>query len=210
MHIPPKLKISNLTNLQDARYCAAMGVDYLSFSLERGSTRKLAPNLIWNIVNWLEGPEVVLELNAFSLDELEEVKGQVKYRAITFPLAEWDERVFAYAGAVILRTGASASPAQLESLLTEAEQRGFELKFELSLSQPAELAPYTSLCPQLFVHLPSLHLAGQLLRSQAPLPYGISLREEAEEAPNQLNYEALDEFFELYGSLFGQQTGREY
>ena len=35
------LKINHLVDLQDARYCASFGADYLVFSLERGHNQKI-------------------------------------------------------------------------------------------------------------------------------------------------------------------------
>ena len=69
----PILKINQLTNLQDARSSAAVGFDLISFSLERGNPKKLSAAMVWNIVNWLSGPEIVLDLNVASLEELPEV-----------------------------------------------------------------------------------------------------------------------------------------
>jgi hypothetical protein len=56
------LKIGPVTNLQDARACAAWGVDYLSFSLERGSLYKVNDALLLSVLEWLAGPLPVISL----------------------------------------------------------------------------------------------------------------------------------------------------
>ncbi|MBX3102476.1 MAG: hypothetical protein KF690_08215 [Bacteroidetes bacterium] len=58
------IKINHLTNLQDARYCAAMNLDYVGFCMERGHVRKMAEETIAEIAEWLSGPQVVLDFGA--------------------------------------------------------------------------------------------------------------------------------------------------
>lgn len=54
-----RLKICGLTRLEDARYCAAAGADYLGFIQYEGSPRYLPPEAAREIVEWLYGPETV-------------------------------------------------------------------------------------------------------------------------------------------------------
>jgi phosphoribosylanthranilate isomerase len=55
------VKISNVTNLSDARYCAGMGVDMLGFSVDPDSPRYVAPKKFEEIRNWLVGVKLVAE-----------------------------------------------------------------------------------------------------------------------------------------------------
>ncbi len=57
----PALKINRLVNLHDARYCAAIEIEYVGFALERGSMYKLPEAHVGRIASWLEGPRTVLE-----------------------------------------------------------------------------------------------------------------------------------------------------
>jgi len=59
------VKVDHVVHLQDARYCAAAGVQYLTFCLERGHMRKLAENTVWELLEWLSGPQFILD---FGLD----------------------------------------------------------------------------------------------------------------------------------------------
>jgi phosphoribosylanthranilate isomerase len=61
MSLKTKVKAGNITNLSDARYCAGMGVDWLSFPAE-----KVNPVKFKEITDWVTGPQFVLE--ADSLD----------------------------------------------------------------------------------------------------------------------------------------------
>lgn len=193
----PKLKISHLTNLQDARYSAAVGFDYVSFCMERGHAKKLAPELVWNIANWLEGPEIILEVNADSMAELAETK--VTPAMVAMPLADWPVEISEVA--VVLRTDTATEPAVLAEMLAKGTASGKNIFFELSLKHPDQLQPFLNILDRLFLHFPSLQMAHNFLKSGQHLPYGISLREEAEEAPGELNYEMLDELVAIYSDV---------
>jgi phosphoribosylanthranilate isomerase len=54
----PILMLDNLRDLQDARYCAAVGVSMLGFSLE--GPQSLEPKAVKEMVEWLSGPEAFL------------------------------------------------------------------------------------------------------------------------------------------------------
>ena len=56
-----KIKISQITNLTDARYFAAWGVDYLGFDIDPNSEHFTSPSVVAEIAEWVEGPEMVLE-----------------------------------------------------------------------------------------------------------------------------------------------------
>ncbi|MFV1980194.1 MAG: phosphoribosylanthranilate isomerase [Rhodothermia bacterium] len=54
-----QIKICGTTNLADARYCAALGVDYLGFIQYPASPRYVEPALAQEIIEWVEGPRSV-------------------------------------------------------------------------------------------------------------------------------------------------------
>jgi phosphoribosylanthranilate isomerase len=66
-----KVKASSITNLTDARYFAAMGVDWLGFNLNSKDKEAIAPELIGQIEEWVEGVQIVAE---YGDDEWEKVK----------------------------------------------------------------------------------------------------------------------------------------
>lgn len=55
----PKLKICGITRLDDARFCAAEGVDYLGFVFFEDSPRCIEPGEVGEIVAWVHGPRTV-------------------------------------------------------------------------------------------------------------------------------------------------------
>jgi phosphoribosylanthranilate isomerase len=57
MSLKTKVKAGNITNLSDARYCAGMGVDWLSFPADA-----VNPTTFKEITDWVTGPQFVLEV----------------------------------------------------------------------------------------------------------------------------------------------------
>lgn len=57
-----KIKISQVTNLTDARYFAAMGADFLGFTIHPDHPQFVSPPQLKEIMDWVEGPETVLEI----------------------------------------------------------------------------------------------------------------------------------------------------
>ena len=57
MSLKTKVKAGNITNLSDARYCAGMGVDWLSFPAD-----VVDPTTYKEITSWVTGPQFVLEV----------------------------------------------------------------------------------------------------------------------------------------------------
>ena len=69
------VKISNVTNLSDARYCAGMGVDMLGFSMDKSSPDYVDPARFTEIRNWLAGVQIVGETTETDLDRIGELLG---------------------------------------------------------------------------------------------------------------------------------------
>lgn len=70
MSLKLKVKVGQVTNLSDARYCAGMGVALLGFPVGTGG---LDAATYRQIIDWVSGPELVLELAHAS--DLDNVKG---------------------------------------------------------------------------------------------------------------------------------------
>jgi phosphoribosylanthranilate isomerase len=63
------VKVGNISNLSDARYCSGMGVDMLGISALEGQPHYLAPKLFQEIRGWISGPKVVAEVYGASSHE---------------------------------------------------------------------------------------------------------------------------------------------
>ncbi|WP_234733593.1 beta/alpha barrel domain-containing protein [Tellurirhabdus bombi] len=61
MALKTTVKISNVTNLSDARYCAGMGVDLLGFSMDEDSEQYIEPKKFEEIRSWVAGVQIIGE-----------------------------------------------------------------------------------------------------------------------------------------------------
>lgn len=76
------VKISGITNLSDARYCAGMYVDLIGFAIEEDSEKHVTPAKFQEITGWVSGLEFVGEFNSLpAKDALEILKS---YPSITW------------------------------------------------------------------------------------------------------------------------------
>lgn len=66
MPLKTLVKVSHLSNLSDARYCAGMGVDMLGFRAIPGTEHHIAPQIYQDIRGWIAGPAIVAELYGLS------------------------------------------------------------------------------------------------------------------------------------------------
>ncbi|MFZ6012685.1 MAG: hypothetical protein ACOYXT_20235 [Bacteroidota bacterium] len=62
MPLKTLVKVGNVTNLSDARYCSGMGVDMLGFRVTEGQPDYISRTLFQEIRGWISGPKVVAEL----------------------------------------------------------------------------------------------------------------------------------------------------
>ena len=63
MALKTVVKVGEITNLSDARYCAGMGVDMLGFNLDPDSTGYISPEQFAEITEWIAGVKLVGELS---------------------------------------------------------------------------------------------------------------------------------------------------
>ncbi|MFT7161225.1 MAG: phosphoribosylanthranilate isomerase [Bacteroidia bacterium] len=71
------VKVGNITNLSDARYCAGMGVDLLGFCFDKDSDQFTDPEAYKEIAGWLSGPKFVGEFETNNGDEILDIKQQL-------------------------------------------------------------------------------------------------------------------------------------
>jgi phosphoribosylanthranilate isomerase len=62
MPLKTVVKVGNISNLSDARYCAGMGVDMLGFSVVAGTSDYVLPKLFQEIRGWVSGPRFVAQI----------------------------------------------------------------------------------------------------------------------------------------------------
>jgi len=65
-----KLKLSPITNLSDARFAAAAGIDYMGFCFDPSSVDFLLPIKAKEIIEWTSGSFVIGEFGEQSVEEI--------------------------------------------------------------------------------------------------------------------------------------------
>ena len=81
MALQTSVKISNVNNLSDARYCAGMGVDLLGFSIEPGNENFISNEKFNEITEWISGVEYVGE---FETDDLRLINDKISKYPISY------------------------------------------------------------------------------------------------------------------------------
>ena len=70
MSLKTFVKISNVTNLSDARYCAGMGVELLGFMMDENSSEYVEPKRFEEIKSWIAGVKIVGETQSADYQEV--------------------------------------------------------------------------------------------------------------------------------------------
>lgn len=188
-----KIKASQVSNLTDARYFAALGVDYLGFKLDLSHEDRLSEALFHGIKEWVEGPKIVAEIGKTPLDLIHEV----------FSAEDYD----------ILQC---ASPNISSDQITELTIDNLD---DLNSCLPSEIylpdfSPFREmdlyakkdelkdLCNRFKLILPAPADKKHLdLLLHDIVPFGIEVKGSMEEKVGFKSFDDLDEFFEMYENV---------
>jgi phosphoribosylanthranilate isomerase len=70
MKLKTLVKVGNVNNLTDARYCAGMGVDMIGFCLDENDPAYISPEQINAITGWISGVKLVGETKEFDVAKI--------------------------------------------------------------------------------------------------------------------------------------------
>ncbi|WP_259014886.1 N-(5'-phosphoribosyl)anthranilate isomerase [Emticicia fluvialis] len=70
MALQTLVKVSNITNLSDARYCAGMGVEMIGFVMDKFSNDYTPPEKLKEIQSWVAGVQIVGETETTDYNEV--------------------------------------------------------------------------------------------------------------------------------------------
>jgi phosphoribosylanthranilate isomerase len=68
-----RIKLGNITNLADARYAAAAGVDYMGFCFDPAGEHYITPIKAREIIDWTSGSSVVGEFGNQTFEEIRDI-----------------------------------------------------------------------------------------------------------------------------------------
>lgn len=76
------VKVGNINNLSDARYCAGMGVDMLGFCIEPSHPYYVGQQTYNEMIGWLSGVKFVAEFTDSDLEQINELLDGYSVHAI--------------------------------------------------------------------------------------------------------------------------------
>ena len=83
------VKVSHISNLSDARYCAGMGVEMLGFRVVPGGGQYMPPEIFQDIRGWIAGPKIVAEL--YGVSSLQQLQYALGTYSPDYVELGWDE-----------------------------------------------------------------------------------------------------------------------
>ncbi|MEM7037388.1 MAG: hypothetical protein AAF570_10440 [Bacteroidota bacterium] len=196
----PKLKLNDITNLHDARYCSAVGIYLLGFDV-----KTLGAPAVMTMIEWLSGPEGVGEFEYETPDEIRELTtaAQLKYVRVPLDYSREDAAkiglplIFSAGNAVLSETGlgevaelAAAFPEALfEFAIAESDTEGWAFLQEKGLIERSLLC---------FEDPDAVY---QMLERAGHKPFAFTLGAFFEEPDGALDYQKCDDFVEQFHEL---------
>lgn len=191
MILKTKVKVGNITNLSDARYCAGMGVDLLGFPIGNNKDQ-ISIETFQEIVDWVAGPEFVAEYSD-AMDEqiIEKVTQMASIQHIQVNLQQLKSLSPNLTGKSIILSCSindwfehveELKGSPLSYLVLLGDTHDWE-KVKLMNDEVPVLAPYSSLTMKL-EELLTLPLSGIVLEGTS------------EDKPGQKDYDHLAEVLE--------------
>ena len=206
-----RVKICGITRLEDARFCAANGADYLGFIQVPASPRFIEPRTAKEIMEWSVGPEPVgVFVNASASEVLTacEAGGFTHAQLHGHETPETCAAV-REAGLAVIKTVQVVSDAAAEQILAIAEPYRQSVDFLLLDTHHTSLWGGTGesfnwrLARQVAREFP-LFLAGGIGAEnvaeaiQTMQPYAVDLSSSVEESPGVKDFDKLAAFFDAF------------
>ena len=205
-----RIKAAAVSNLTDARYFAALGVDYLGFALQPGSQGFVTAEQVEQMQEWIEGPELVAEFSDLPAEEMASLASTLKLHAVQVgPFGKTSEAALITGLPIlqelILGSGIDVDMAQrildANALHTEAFILDFSrsgMDWDSLLEQSEWMAWLETVCADYSIFLDvkaSPTQIDDILDSLRPV--GLQLRGGDEQAPGLKGFDELDEWFDV-------------
>lgn len=199
MALKISVKISEVNNLTEARYCAGMGVEMIGFSMEESHPKYLPPAKIKEISNWITGMKIIGEFQNADAAKILAASDQLPMDYVQLQHPSADE--FTQFGIpIILKINVSSDMAALENILKGNSQQVTLFLLESSTLKDfqgieAQLVKFCSMYPILLgfgISKDSLEIVLETIK-----PAGIAFIGGEEIRPGLKDFEDLSEVLEL-------------
>lgn len=214
-----RLKICGITRLEDARYAAAAGADYLGFVQHPGSPRYIDPEHARDIVEWIHGPKPVGVFVNTPADEVNRIAEKAGFDLVQLHGEEPVSEALRIERPVIkaFRVAPGATPETLMDAMRAYEQAaayflldawsdevygGSGQPFDWRVAPPASQGAGSPEGPGVF--LAGVFLAGGLHAGnvaeaiRALRPFAVDVSSGLESAPGQKDFSRIDDFMEAF------------
>ena len=201
---------ASVANLTDARYFAALGVDYVGFQLEPGHPDSVTPTFVAALREWIEGPEVVGEFGGMALDDIVRLSQELGVQVVEVGPFGKTRDVTEATGLPVLQSitlGPDLGPGEAQPILdlNATNVRGFILDFARNglnwaalQQEPTWMRWLETTCADFPVLLDVPAPADQVGEILGALnPVGVQVRGGEEEAVGVKSFDDLDEWFEV-------------
>lgn len=124
MSLKTFVKISNVSNLSDARYCAGMMVDVIGFNIDPSSDQSISEEDFAEITEWVAGVEFAGEFHSASLDEIKDAIKKYPVTHIEIDQQDLVEKVNLLGKPIIFRLNINSAEelSQLKSHLSYLDE----------------------------------------------------------------------------------------
>ncbi len=191
-HLVPLL-IRGINNLSDARYCAGMGADKLTFVLDPSLPDNLDTRTVKELAGWIAGVELLGEFDRLSAHEINAIAAECALDAVLLRSYRTEAELAEIAPPVYLELTAEAAnsdqalPDSLAGVVVElpatATAEMLQSLTQLSTQKPLWLGP-------------GLHPERALALTTEVRPAGLSLPSGDEVKPGLRDFDQLEAVFE--------------
>ncbi len=203
MKYPLKIKLGCITNLSDARYAAAVGIDYIGFNFSPNTVGYIAPIKAKEIIDWTTGSLVVAEFGEQSAVEIMEIAELLHVDIVEIENAILPDELLQIEKPIIKKIDVSRyNENQLETELKSYNQVADAFLLYASQTLGAkQLTLISQLCHTYQIIWGfDLHPDNVQHVIDTIKPYGIQLIGGEEERPGVKDFDSLADILELIGT----------
>lgn len=193
----PKLKLDNIHDLHDARYCAAVGISLLGFDLDPG-TSKLQALQVGEIMEWLSGPTGIAAFGDLPPTEINAASIQSKCTFVSLPIDYPTDWAFDIELPVLFRyDGNTKDRALLLQKMVQFPQAIIEMDAALMLTKDS--APsLRHLAARAVLVCPTAEILAEILADPEIQPWGFALGGFVLDSKGGIDYDRCDAFLDAY------------
>lgn len=206
-----RVKICGITTMEDARFCAAAGADYLGFVQHPESPRYVEPEHVADVIEWVHGPKPIGVFVNTPPEEVNETAKTAGFQLIQLHGNETPEACEAIDRPVIkaFRVRHDASVEQLRELVAPYRE---VIDYMLLDTHHRDLWGGTGesfnwrVARDLSTDIP-LFLAGGISAENVERavetirPYAVDLSSSVESSPGKKSFDRLEDFFERFRAI---------